>query len=385
MNNFILHLDMDAFFASIEQAVNPRFKGKPVIVGGRPDRQRTVVCSASYEAKKFGIESGMSSWMAYKLCPKAIFIPADTAKYLHTSHCISELLKSYSEKLEQSSIDEFYLDVSGSDVIFIKEISHRIKETIKQSFDITASIGIAPNKMLAKLASKLSKPDGLLIIKKENAPLILHNLPVEKIAGIGLKTKQRLNGLGIYTCGQLMGLPNDLLVRYFGILGNWLYNVCRGEDDSVVSSSDGLTQKSIGHSITVSKDVYSQEVISGYLLMLSEMVGTRLRKDNLSAQVIQLTIRYKDLSTFSRQKTLSDYMYSTESIYKNVLYLFSYIKLKAPVRLLGVGLSGLIVNPQQGLLFECDKKNILLNRAVDSINERFGDSTVTYAKILLLN
>lgn len=375
---------MDSFFASVEQAVNPHLKGKPVIVGGRPDKKRTIVCAASYEAKQFGIESGMPSWQAYKLCPGAVFIPADTARYLSTSEGISGLLKYYTNKVEEASIDEFYMDLSNMSLNEAIGVLKEIKEKIKRTFGITCSIGIAPNKMLSKLASKLSKPDGLLVIQKEDIPFLLENLPIEKIAGIGPNIKERLNNLSVYTCGELSKFPRDLLIRYFGIYGGWLYNASRGEDSSPVLTESSDIQKSIGHSITVAKDLYAKEEISAYLLMLSEMVGFRLRKGNLLARIIRITIRYKDLGTFSKQKTLFNPINSTFDIYKNALYLFSYIKLKAPVRLLGVSLTSLIKDSCQGILFEKEKGLTRLSKVIDSINERFGEFTITYAKTLTI-
>lgn len=377
-------MDMDSFFASVEQAVNPHLKGKPIIVGGRPDRKRTIVCSASYEAKRFGVESGMPAWQASRLCPKAIFVPADTAKYLSTSENILGLLKCYTYKVEEASIDEFYMDLSNMSLNEAIRVSKEIKEKIKKAFDITCSIGIAPNKMLSKLASKLSKPDGLLVIQREDIPFLLENLPIEKIAGIGPNIKERLNNLGVYACGQLEKFPKDLLMKYFGILGTWLFDACRGEDNSLVLSGDSDIQKSIGHSITVSRDLYTKEEVSAYLLMLSEMTGRRLRKNNLLAKTIRLTIRYRDLTVFSRQNTLSNFVNSTIDIYRNALSIFSHIKLKSSIRLLGISLSRLIKNPCQGLLFEEEKRLSRLTNAIDSINERFGEFTLTYAKTLTI-
>jgi len=380
----IAHIDMDSFFASVEQAVNPSLYGKPVIVGGRPDRKRTVVCSASYEAKKFGIESGMASQVAYRLCPQAIFVPANTAKYLYTSKEISRLLECYSDRVEEASVDEFYLDLTGVNVNDALKLSRDIKEKIKRRFNITGSIGIGPNRMVSKLASKLSKPDGLLAVSRENIPILFENLPIQKIAGIGPRITAKLNGLGVYTCGQLSKFPRELLTSYFGVYGLWLYSVSRGEDSSFVSAGNADIQKSIGHSITVSRDLYTRDDVSAYILMLSEMVGKRLRRDNLMARVVRITIRYRDLEMFSKQKTLPNPISSTSDIYGNVLLILGTIKLNSPVRLLGVSLSGLIENLNQSLIFEADKRPIYLNRAIDSINERFGDFTLTYAKTLTI-
>ncbi|MDP3142556.1 MAG: DNA polymerase IV, partial [Candidatus Omnitrophota bacterium] len=208
-----MHIDMDAFFASVEQAINPTLKGKPLIVGSRDNQYHTVVCAASYEAKAFGISSGMPTAQAFKLCPQAQFVAADSAKYSYTSRKIYELLQNFSPGIEYASIDEFVLNPDGLELMFgAPEImAHKIKDNIKQEFNLTCSVGIAQTRILAKLASKLNKPDGLMAIKEKGLLGVLENTPVEKLCGVGPAFKVRLNNLGVFNCLELLKTPKKLL------------------------------------------------------------------------------------------------------------------------------------------------------------------------------
>ena len=277
----ILHVDMDAFFASIEQTANPKLKGKPLIVGARGNRLHTVVCAASYEAKAYGIDSGMPCKEAFKLCPKAQFVAADSAKYIYASREIFEILKEFSPNTECASVDEFILDLSGLEAILgpLETIAKNIKNRIKERFNITCSIGISTTRTLAKLGSGLNKPDGLTLIQESNLQDILQATPVEKLCGVGSSLKEHLNSLKIYTCQDLFNIPESILSEKFGKVGLWLYDAVRLIEDSPVMASEcpKLPPKSIGHSYTLPKPISEKQAIFGWIRLLSEMVGQRLR------------------------------------------------------------------------------------------------------------
>jgi DNA polymerase-4 len=389
LNKIILHLDMDAFFASVEQQANPKLKNRPVIVGSRTDKRRTVVAACSYEAKAFGIESGMSSKEAFRLCPQAVFVPADSTKYIYTAQEISKLLEEFSPQIEMSSIDEFYLDLTGCERIFgsLETIARLIKQKVQKRFGITGSIGIAPNRLMAKLASKAQKPNGLVIWEKQDLPNILKSMPVEKICGIGPKMTLYLRQMSIFTCGQLARTPKKLLVERFGKYGAWLKEVARGEDTDLVelSTTPELPPKSVGHSYTLERDILNIEAIKVWIRLLCEMVATRLRNMLLEGSVVHLYLRGPNLEWWSRQKKFSDTTFDGHCIYKRSLIIMkSLLKSRAVIRALGVTVSGLV--PARSIyLFENDKKRHQLLLSIDHINQRFGEWSIYPAHLSIIN
>jgi DNA polymerase-4 len=373
---------MDAFFASVEQAVNPRLRGKPLIVGSRGKRNHTVVAACSYEAKAYGIKSGMPTFMALGLCPCAEFIPADSAKYMYTSEEIFKMIKDYSWQAETASIDEFYLDVSICGLGKAITIAQDIKQKIKSRFSITCSIGIAPSKIIAKIAAKSKKPDGLVVLEEKDIMSFLKDLPVEKVPGIGESTKKRLNYMSIFTCAELARVETGFLIERFGKIGLWLSEVSRGIDNSEVAYlNEGETQpKSIGHSYTLERQIYNRGLILAWIRMLSEMVAYRLRKDCLQAHVTHLYIS-GSLGFLNRQKKFSSPTYDPQDIYLRCqVILESFDKKQIHCRALGVSASGLV--PAQPFhLFDQDEKRERLISARDKINERFGEWTIYPASI----
>lgn len=370
---------MDAFFASVEQRCNPHIRGKPVAVTG--SNKRTIVTTASYEARKFGVKTGMTIGEARRLCPEIILVKGNNEKYTDTCVRIVSILKEYSPKVEVYSIDESFLDLSGNDKD-PGETAKEIKKRIEEKLGLSCSIGIAPNKLLAKLASGMNKPDGLKIIREEHVSAILEKLPVKELCGIGEKTASALAVLGIKTCGELGRAPVSLLRRRFGIIGEAMSLMGQGIDNSpVVPLEETPDPKSIGHSMTLEKDESNRENLKNYLMQLSEMVGRRLRRELFCGRTICLTIRYNDFHTFSKRRTIKEHIKDTGNIYFNALKIFESINLKKPVRLLGVSISNLIKDLEVPLLEE-ERKKAALTNAVDKINDTYGEFTLTQARLL---
>lgn len=378
----IIHVDMDAFFASVEQRVNPILQDKPVVVcgGGR----RTVVAAASYEARPYGIKSGMPLYEAKKRCPDLICVTADIPKYVDASCRILPVLQGFTPDVEVYSIDEAFLDVTGSLALFYgaERIARLIKEKIKEELGLTCSIGIAPNKLLAKLASAMHKPDGLQIIGSEDIPSLLEDLPLEEMWGIGPRLGTYLREMGIRTCGQLAKIPSRILERKFGIMGRMLHCMARGMDDApVLPLGTGPDARSMGHSMTLDQDALGKEEIAWYVFLLAEMVGRRLRSEGYAGRTVVLTLRYTDFQTFSRRMTLKRYLTTGPQIYETAMRILDGIRLRDAVRLVGVSLANLIRGRVQIPLFEADRKGAELALAMDQVNDRYGEFTLSWGPL----
>jgi DNA polymerase-4 len=378
----ILHIDMDAFFISVEQRDNPSLRRKPAAVCG--SLSRSVVTSATYEARPYGIRAGMSIQEAKRRCPQLILVEGNHSKYTETAARIFSILKEYTPLVEVASIDEAYLDITES-LLLYKSPSHiaqSIKNQIQEGEQLTCSIGVAPNKLLAKLGSRLKKPDGLVVITKEDVEERLRDLPVSKLNGIGPKLGEALNSIGISTCGQLGKFPVSVLSKRFGVIGERLHEMGLGLDDSPVLPFDEEEDaKSISHSVTLEEDTSDPNILKKVLLQLSERVSRRMRKDRFYGKRISITVRYADFFTFSKQKTHSQWINSGNEIFKKAFEIFEAIPHPKPIRLLGIGVSQLKKEWCQLDLFERrDKKDSLL-KAMDRVNERFGDWTLTWAAL----
>ena len=378
----ILHIDMDAFFISVEQRDNPSLRRKPAAVCG--SLSRSVVTSATYEARPYGIRAGMSIQEAKRRCPQLILVEGNHSKYTETAARIFSILKEYTPLVEVASIDEAYLDITES-LLLYKSPSHiaqSIKNQIQEGEQLTCSIGVAPNKLLAKLGSRLKKPDGLVVITKEDVEERLRDLPVSKLNGIGPKLGEALNSIGISTCGQLGKFPVSVLSKRFGVIGERLHEMGLGLDDSPVLPFDEEEDaKSISHSVTLEEDTSDPNILKKVLLQLSERVSRRMRKDRFYGKRISITVRYSDFFTFSKQKTHSQWINSGNEIFQAAFEIFEAIPHPKPIRLLGVGVSQLKKEWCQLDLFERrDKKDSLL-KAMDRVNERFGDWTLTWAAL----
>jgi len=361
----ILHIDMDAFFASIEQAINPRFKGKPLIVGSRPNKLYTVVCAASYEAKRRGVHSGMSSADALKLCPDLEFIAADQSKYIWTSEEIFRSLKEYGYPLEHVSIDEFQLDI-GTHPEPLK-LAEDIRKQIYANFNITASVGIGKNWLLAKLASKVNKPDGSCQITSDNFQEVLRNTPLDKLCGMGGKTGAILAASGVKTCWDL----------YLKMPGYFTQNPSKFKE-----TPDG--PKSVGHSYTLPRASGNPGVIRAWIRLLSEMVGTRLRQQNLLASTVHLWLNGPQIGNFSRQRASKQVTSDGFELYSRALKIMADLGPGLPkIRVLGVTASSLQEQVYQPFLAEEVRREDLV-KALDYINRRFGENTVYPAQIRLI-
>src|SRR5512133_924467 len=368
----IMHIDMNAFFASVEQQANPELRGKPIAVIGRG---RTVVTTASYEARAFGVKTGMNTWQAKQACPQVIFVVGDNRKYTHTSAEIMKMMHDYTPLVEVFSIDEAWLDVTHSLSIFgsAENIACQLKARIRHRFGITCSIGIAPNKLLAKLASEMKKPDGLTVIPAADVARILDPLPVQELCGIGRKMERQLLLMNIKTCGELGRYPLERLSRKFGIVGERLQQMGQGIDTSpVVAADDQQEVKSVGHSMTLEKDIESRQEILKYLLQLSEMVGRRARRYGVAGKTVHLAIRFADFTMTGRQWTRQEHTNRSDEIFKEAVCILDTLNLEQPVRLLGVKLTNLSYQRQQLPLFADERRKELATAAMDEVNDRYG-------------
>ena len=383
----IVHVDMDAFFASVEQLHHPEWRGKPVIVGADPreGRGRGVVSTASYEARKYGIHSAMPISKAYRLCPHGIYVAPHGKLYSDYSKQIFEILYHFTPIVEILSIDEAFLEVTGSLHLFnsIENLGKEIKKQIFEVTKLTASLGIAPNKSVAKIASDFIKPDGLTIVFQEDIQKFLDPLPITKLFGVGKKMHEILQHLGINTVKDLCNYPKAFLEDKFGEMGAHIYNMARGIDDRRVQIDDEI--KSISHETTFETDLVDEEHLNNTMLHLAAKVGQRLRKRNLKGKTIQLKIRFDDFTTFTRRKTLVNYTHLTDDIYKiGLKMLKEFYPLEKPIRLIGIGVSHII--DEKGMQISLwdiqNEKKLALEKIMDQIQEKFGKSAIIHANTI---
>lgn len=327
---------MDAFFASVEQIDNPILKGKPVIVCG--EGARSVVSTCSYEARKFGVHSAMPYFMAKQLCPNGIFVPVRHKRYSQISQEIFEILESITKVVEPVSIDEAYLDISDLKTNPVNVVNI-IKKRIKESFGLTLSAGISYNKFLAKIASDWNKPNGLMIIRGDMVPEILKPLPVKKVHGIGEKSIEKLNSIGIFTIKQLLKLTEEEMVYYFGKYGVEIYNRIRGVDNRAVSSNREI--KSIGRETTFDKDTKDRVVLKNVLKDFALEIQENLKKESLYAKTVTVKIKTEDFKSYSRSNTLKEHIRSSFEIEKAAMEILDNYEIKKKIRLIGLSLSNI--------------------------------------------
>lgn len=389
MERKILHVDMDAFYAAIEQLDNPAYRGQPVIVGGDP-RGRGVVSTCSYEAREFGVHSAMPLGEAFRRCPRGIFVPPRGHRYVEISRQIMNILAEYSPLMEPLSLDEAFLDLTGSEQIFgpAVEIARMIVRRIEAEVGLAASIGLAPNKFLAKLGSDLEKPLGFVVIRPENVIEILENLPVRKLWGVGGKTEKILERMGLRTIGELRRVDHQWLTLKLGEMGNQLYRLAHGQDERPVVGEESA--KSIGHEITFQTDTDHREYLKAVLLCLGDQVARRLRRHCLKGCVITVKIRDANFKTMTRQTTLSQPTDFEERIYQEALCLAQRMQWgSGKVRLLGVSVSGFDHDQLQLNLFEDPVSSSqpgidALHRTIDALKNKFGENIITKGAILTI-
>jgi DNA polymerase-4 len=336
----ILHIDMDAFFSSVEQKRHPELVGKPVVVGGGGDpTMRGVVSTASYEARKFGIHSAMPLRTAYRLCPEAIFLPVDYEEYSRVSEEVKAILREFSPAIEDVGIDEAFLDISSIGTSS-EEIAREIKKRIKERTDLTCSIGIAPNKLLAKMGSDMQKPDGLTILIEADIESRVWPLSVRKLWGVGPKMEAYLKEMGIQTVGDLASWSLDRMIEEFGqSYGSYLYEASRGIDESLLVTH--WEPKSISRETTFQRDVDNWQVIAKTLAELTKEVVINMKEEGYQGRTVTLKIRFNDFNTYTRAKTLDRHTDSEEDIRKAAFDCLRRIELTKKVRLIGVRVSHL--------------------------------------------
>jgi DNA polymerase-4 len=376
----IIHVDMDAFYASVEQRDRPELRGRAVIVGGDP-KSRGVVSAASYEARKFGVHSAMPMAQAVRLCPQGVVLPVRMDRYAEVSHTIHAIFEQYTPLVEPISLDEAFLDVTDSIDLFgpAEQIGRDIKRQIREETQLTASVGIAPNKFLAKLASDLKKPDGLVVITDENKRETLDPLPVGKIWGVGKVTETTLHSHGIRTIAELRGSTCEQLKSIVGNAADELLRLARGEDDRPVEPD--RERKSLSSEQTFATDVRDESILTSVLLEEVEEVAERLRRHHLKAKTITLKLRYGDFRTVTRSETLGEATNLTKPLWEAAGRVFRKWQTRSagPLRLLGFAASGL--EPEQAgqqLLFADPEQERLkrLDEAVDRIRDRYGKRAV---------
>lgn len=379
----IIHVDMDAFYASVEQRDDPSLMGKPVVVGGKPN-SRGVVSASSYEARKFGIYSAMPIAEAHWRCPNAIFLPVNMRKYQGVSSQIRQIFLTYTPIVEPLSLDEAFLDVTGSTTLFgsAGSIASTIKQRIKQELNLTASVGLASNKFLAKLASDLKKPDGFVVVQPDRIQEFLDPLSVERLWGVGKKTAAQLHKLNIKTVRDIRHLQKGQLTQLFGVLGAQLYLLAQGIDDRPVES--GKIVKSIGHETTFVNDITDRDLLETALLKLSIDVGRRMRKEGLKGKTVTLKVRYNDFRSVSRSHTLLQAIDLDDVIYREARNLLSEVSLKQPIRLIGVTVNNLTdqSESQLSLFSETQQGNEILTKVIDLVNDKYGEKSITRARLL---
>ena len=381
MQRYIIHVDMDAFYASIEQRDNPQLLGVPVIVGGLSNRG--VVATASYEARKFGVHSAMSMVEARRRCPQAVCITPDHRKYSFVSAQIRNILDRYSPLVEPLSLDEAFLDVTGMDGLYAEpaDIARSIKADIKEQLQLTASAGVAVNKFLAKLASDLQKPDGLYVIRPGEEAKVLDGLPIRRLWGVGEVTAANIAKLGIRTIGQFAATDPKLLEGYIGRAVFDLQQLARGIDDRPVVPDQQV--KSIGNEETFEEDLYQWEEIEKQLLLFADKVGWRLRKLNLSGRTVTVKVRFASFRTVTRSRTLDEATNLDGVLYHTAKELYKSIPANEGIRLLGVTVSNLQPAGQAIALFDSgQEKQEALHKVVDDLKARFGSGAVTKGRLI---
>ena len=381
-----MHIDLDAFFVSVEQVADPSLKGKPVVVGGRP-QGRGVVAAASYEARAFGLRSGMPLVTASRLCPQAIFIQGSFPKYRDASEKFMAILADFSPYLEPMGLDEAYLDATGFESIHgsVKQMALKIKQRVKKELGLNASIGIASGKVIAKVASEMSKPDGLLEVAAGKERAFLAPLPIARLPGIGQKTEPKLKSLGIDTIGKLSAMPPKALKSHFGASGEVLQRFASGIDNREVEPP--AAAKSTSRETTFSRDTKDPAMLESTLRYLGERVGADLRQKGKRARCVTLKLRYGDFTTITRRRTLSQSTDSDQAIFETGQGLLKRALAgeKWAVRLIGIGASELVeAGRQLDMMDGSAQRQEQLNKAIDRIRKKYGFTAIQTGRTLKL-
>jgi len=383
----IMHVDMDAFFAALEEVKNPHLAGKPLVVGGAPDG-RGVVSTASYATRKYGIHSGMSARDALRLCPQAVFVGAELQQYTYVSAELISIYHRFSPRVEATSVDEAFLDVTGCAHLYGSEedLGWALKKEIRDRLSLTCSVGIAPTKVMAKVASSVFKPDGLTVLDEEGIKRVVYPLAVDKLYGVGPATLKILEEMGIKTIGDLASFPIERLKQRFGKCGEALGVIARGEEDSpVLIEAELPLDKSMGHETTLPHDTADPDYQKATLHYLCDKVARRMRRHNYEGRTVTLKLRWSDFTTITRAITFSQHTDDTLHLYKIVLGLWTAAARESTkkVRLLGVSVSHLrekSIDPQLGL-FETSvgRRHRPTDELLDTIRNKYGESVIQRA------
>ncbi|SEM70445.1 DNA polymerase IV [Paenibacillus sp. OV219] len=388
-NRVILHLDMNAFYCSVHEAEEPHlYKDKPTAVAGSVEQRRGIIVTSSYAARKLGVKTGMTVREGLRRCPDLLLIKPDFQLYRKYSQGFMSIAKQYTPLVEAMSIDECYLDITGSSTFGEPlEIAHQIQDRIRSEWNLPSSIGIAPNKLLAKMASDMQKPNGFTVLRIRDVPRLLWDKPCDTLFGIGRKTAEKLTKLNIRTIGQLADTDEAMLNKHFGVIGSWMKAAAHGHDSSQVNASRERN-KSIGHTTTLPKDVKEREDAHRVLLNLADQTGRRMRHQKMMASTIQLVMRRSDMSTFNRSVTLTSPTDSAYDIHREACKLFDkHWKEGEPLRLLGITLQNLSLQSETAVqldLFDYKEqpRKDALTKTMDMLRDKFGEDAVLTAGML---
>lgn len=391
MGRLIFLVDMNAFYIGCEMTRIPELKGKPAAVAGDPKNRGGIILSANYEARKYGVKTTMLIHEARKLCPQIIFVPPDHSFYSHMSGMVMKILSRYAPIIQQNSIDEAWLDLTGCEKLFGKpvEIAHKIMKDIEDELDLWCSIGISENKFLAKMASEIKKPRGITEMWVKDIKTMLWPLKVRDMYGIGRQSEKKLNNLGIYTIGDIATGDKNVLVKEFGKYGEEIYMLANGYDPSVVDPNCYRENKSISRAITLPEDTTDIEYLKDILLELSDEVGFEARRQNYRGKTVSIVIKYYDFQTITRQKSIAP-TYLTREIYETGVRLLedNWNRVR-PIRLIGIGIGGSGDEKIQQLsLFDIaeekskTKKQETLEKTIDEIKAKYGAKAVKRARLI---
>ncbi|MCG8619349.1 MAG: DNA polymerase IV [Desulfobacterales bacterium] len=382
----ILHVDMDAFFAAVEQRDNPGLKGKPLVISGHS--KRSVVSTASYEARKYGIHSAMPLFQARQKCPNLIILPGSRHKYARDSRQIMEILRRFSPLVEPVSIDEAYMDIRGCEALFGSptEIAQQIKSAIYNDLTLTCSIGIAPIKFLAKVASDMNKPDGLTLIRRDQMTGFINRLSIKKVPGVGKKAMEQMAALQVERLGDIKKLDTALLNRKFGSMGTRLSQLANGIDETPVETRH--IRKSISSESTLAQDITNAYLVRKILLDHAQQVGRDLRRRNWICRHVSIKVKFDDFTQITRGRKTQNWISSSNAIYDEASSLFDKVVLKKRIRLLGVGVSdfrdadapvqmSLLPDPDE----TAEKKWRQVDHAMDAVLKKFGTGVVSKASL----
>lgn len=383
---WIMHVDMDAFFASVEQLDAPELRGRPVVVG---QGVRGVAAAASYEARAFGVRSAMPLSMARRLCPHAVFVPGRRQRYEELSRVIMQTLGDFSPLVEPASIDEAYLDATGLERLFgpVEELARRVKEAVRAAAGLACSVGVAPVKFLAKIASDINKPDGVYVLRHADVPEFLRELPVRRLPGVGREFLKELEMLGVRTAGQVSRYPADFWERRFGKVGTMIHARAQGLDPRGVEPV--AAPKSESAERTFERDTLDMAILRRSLLAHAERVGEGLRRQGLAGRTVTLKIKYADFTQVTRSRTLPHGVNATQTIFEVACALLESLALKERVRLVGVGVSGFQAAAEQGVLplgepaedARREERRLKLDNALDEARRRFGKRAVVRGRL----